>query len=432
MQVRLTATAIQAAAKRAAAAGGREELADTAQPGLRLRLAPSGRGTWVLGCRDRTGAARRFTLGAWPALGIAEAREAARALRAKVRGGADPLKERRAAAEAARAQKARDRLTLGTLVEDWQRERLAPHRSLRYSAEAVRALRVAFAAEWSRPAEGLDRATVRRVLDGIARKRPAEKGNATDRNAIAARTGAYGRACFGWAVKHEKVPANPFEALPDRPAAPSRERVLSDSELAEVWRAAEAAGGAFGRMVKLLILTGQRREEVAGVAWEELAPDLTLWTIPGRRTKNGAPQTVPLPPGARDVLAGLPRGTGLVFPSAQGTPFSAWSKAKARLDKAIADARGGDAEPMPPWTLHDLRRTLATGLQRLGVRLEVTEAVLNHVSGTRAGIVGVYQRHTWGPEKRAALDAWAAHLQAVLDGAEGAGGGKVVALRRTL
>lgn len=437
MAVQLTETAIRAALKRAAASGKREDLSDKALPGLRLRVTPLGRSTWVLACRDNVSAFRRFQLGSYPAVGIGDAREAARRLRVHVRQGADPIRERREAAGAARMRAERDRLTLGVLVEDWQREHLA-HRSPRYAAEAVRALRVAFAAEWEQPAEALDRAVVMRVLDGIARRRMTCRGNTTDRNPIATRTAAYGRACFAWAAKRDMVPANPFEALPERPAAPSRERVLADVELAEVWRAAEAVGGAFGRMVRLLILTGQRREEVAGLAWEELSPDLTMWTIPGNRTKNGRPQLVPLSTMARAVLEGVERSTGLVFPSTAvvrgtdtgrskvpsgtATTFSAWSKAKTRLDRAAADARATatsasrrESNPMPAWRLHDLRRTLATGLQRLGVRLEVTEAVLNHTSGTRAGIVGVYQRHDWAPEKRAALDAWAAHVRAVLD-----------------
>jgi hypothetical protein len=125
-----------------------------------------------------------------------------------------------------------------------------------------------------------------------------------------------------------------------------------------------------------------------------------------------------------------------VLPGAAGTPFSGWSKAKRRLDKAIADVRAeaahaGGAAPAPlvPWTVHDLRRTVATGLQRLGVRLEVTEAILNHLSGSRGGIAGVYQRHDWAEEKRAALEAWGAHVLSTAKGR--AADSKVVALART-
>jgi integrase len=181
----------------------------------------------------------------------------------------------------------------------------------------------------------------------------------------------------------------------------------------------------------LLILTGQRRGEVAGMTWAELSDDLTSWTLPGERTKNGAAHVVPLSAPARDLLKALLPGDAneakralaerraagtLVLPGAVGTPFSGWSKSKGALDKAITEAAAGtSAASLAPWSIHDLRRTVATGLQRLGVRLEVTEAVLNHISGSRGGIAGVYQRHDWANEKRAALDAWAAHLLAIAE-----------------
>ena len=174
------------------------------------------------------------------------------------------------------------------------------------------------------------------------------------------------------------------------------------------------------------------------MAWNEISDDLATWTLPGERTKNGAAHTVPLSEPARDLLKALlpedaneakrvlsdRRATGaLVLPGAVGTPFAGWSKAKRALDKAIMDARakaaaaaGTSPAPLIPWSVHDLRRTVATGLQRLGVRLEVTEAVLNHISGSRGGIAGVYQRHDWAAEKRAALDAWAAHVVSIIEG----------------
>jgi integrase len=175
----------------------------------------------------------------------------------------------------------------------------------------------------------------------------------------------------------------------------------------------------------LLILTGQRRGEVAGMTWAELSDDLTTWTLPGDRTKNGVTHTVPLSAPARDILsrlvakdAGKQRSGELVFPGAAATPFAGWSKSKRALDQAITDARAKTAAGQPPagvipWNVHDLRRTVATSLQRLGIRLEVTEAVLNHISGSRGGIAGVYQRHDWAAEKRAALDTWSAHVISV-------------------
>jgi integrase len=167
-------------------------------------------------------------------------------------------------------------------------------------------------------------------------------------------------------------------------------------------------------------MLGQRRDEVAGMTWAELSEDLATWTIPATRTKNGVPHLVPLSEPARKLLHALPSDRpgyvqgghqraklALVFAREHATPISGWSKAKSALDTASG---------VSGWWLHDLRRTLATGLQRLGVRLEVTEAVLNHLSGSRAGVVGIYQRHDWAEEKRAALDAWSAHLLTAAEG----------------
>jgi integrase len=238
-----------------------------------------------------------------------------------------------------------------------------------------------------------------RVLDGLAKN---------GRIAMACRTAAYGWTCYQWAVKRGALEANPFMNVPLSSVA-KRDRVLLDAELAAIWKAADRPGS-FDAMVRMLILTGQRRGEVAGMAWDELDDDLSAWTIPASRAKNGVAHVVPLSPQAQDFLRAVPRqeGSRFVFPGFRG-PFTGFGKAKAALD-----ARSGVAG----WRLHDLRRTVATGLQRLAVRLEVTEAVLNHVSGSRAGIVGVYQRYDYADEKRAALAAWGERVVAIVEDRE--------------
>jgi integrase len=228
-----------------------------------------------------------------------------------------------------------------------------------------------------------------------------------------------------------------------RPVA-SRDRVLSDSELALALRAAKALGGRYGPFYELLIATGQRRDEVAALDWSELNRTERTWTLPRERAKNGMANVIPLNDLAMAALNGLAGdeekwpGRGYVFRATAKTPISGFSKAKRALDAKMLDLAREDAEAvgddpdqvtLQPWRLHDARRTLATGLQKLGVRFEVTEAVLNHTSGiSRAGVAGIYQRHGWGPEKRAALDAWAAHCAALLAPAENAS--NVVALRQ--
>jgi len=412
---------------------------DDAQRGLAVRVTASGSRTFL--CQYTLhGQKWRVPLGACSALSLSSAREAAAAIMGDVAKGRNPAAERKEAAAAERAKRTRDRLTLRVLIEDWNRLHLAERRP-RYAAEAVRALHYAFAHHLDSAAEDLDRATVVRALDAHARRRARKNATGTDKpkgTAMTGRTAAYGRAAFAWAVKRGVVHANPFADLPVAKSIAKRERVLSDDEIGEIWRTAGKAAAPYGAIIRLLMLTGQRRGEVAGMNWREIADDLTTWTMPGERTKNGASHVVPLSAPARDLLRRmLPedgkeakrvieerRAAGaLVLPGALGTPFAGWSKAKAALDKAIAEARAKAAAtagiivaPLAPWSVHDLRRTVATGLQRLGVRLEVTEAVLNHISGSRGGIAGVYQRHDWAAEKRAALDAWAAHVIAAAEG----------------
>ena len=416
---------------------------DDAQRGLAVRVTASGGRTYL--CQYTLhGHKWRVPLGSCSAVLLAKAREAAASVMGDVAKGRNPAAERKAAAAAERARRARNRLTLRVLIEDWKRVHLAARRPS-YAAEAVRALNYAFADYLDDAAEDLDRADVVRALDALRRRRKQMVGKVAGKvrgAAITGRTAAYGRAAFAWAVKRGSAGANPFAALPVVKGAAKRERVLSDAEVREIWQAAGEASVPFGPIIRLLILTGQRRGEVAGMAWSELSDDLTIWSLPAARTKNGTAHNVPLSAPVRNLLKpfmcedhGEHHASGqLLFPGMAGTPFVGWSKSKAALDKAIMAARakaikgGAKAAPLNPWNVHDLRRTVATGLQRLGVRLEVTEAVLNHISGSRAGIAGIYQRHDWAAEKRAALEVWADHVISSVEGRSGAG--NIVAFER--
>jgi len=186
-----------------------------------------------------------------------------------------------------------------------------------------------------------------------------------------------------------------------------------------VWRALEKVGWPFGPIGNLLLLTGARRDEVASMRWGELDLTSGTWRLPKERTKNKRPHEVPLSDAAIEVIESLPRiegKDGLVSTTTGATAVSGFSRAKRAIDAAMLKTLPEGVASPPHWTLHDLRRTVATNLQRLGVRLEVTEAVLNHTSGSRAGIVGVYQRHEYAAEKRAALDAWAKRIEAIVEG----------------
>jgi integrase len=203
-------------------------------------------------------------------------------------------------------------------------------------------------------------------------------------------------------------------AAPPRGARP-RERALSNDEIRLFWQACDVVGEPFGAIFKLLLLTGARLNEVAGMRRSELHAN-GVWQLPGSRTKNRRPYKVLLPATA---LAFIPAGQhDLVFTTTGTTPASGWSRAKRRLDAAMLAAareRARDAS-IAPWRLHDLRRTAVTGMAELGVRTDVIELCVNHVSGSRGGIAGVYNHSELLPERKAALERWSAHIAGLVSG----------------
>jgi integrase len=276
---------------------------DDEQRGLAVRVTASGGRTYL--CQYTLhGHKWRVPLGACSAVSLAKAREATAAIMGDVAKGRNPAVERKDAAAAERAKRVRDRLTLRVLIEDWNRLHLASKRP-RYAAEAVRALHYAFADALDDAAEDLDRAAIVRALDALARRRARKNAGSTEKrkgNAMTGRTAAYGRAAFAWAVKRGAVSVNPFAHLPVAKSITRRERVLSDDDIGEIWHAAGEAPSPYGTIIRLLILTGQRRGEVAGITWGELSADLATWTIPRERTKNGVVHVVPLSERARDLI----------------------------------------------------------------------------------------------------------------------------------
>lgn len=396
----------------------------------------------------RDGRTHRIRIGRYGDLTPTEARRIAEGLRGEVARGGHPAALRQAERAKRQHGAGPDVLTLGALVARWEAMQLA-HRSERYRREAVRAIRTCLATLLIEPAEALTLAMVQNAVDGIPdgprKSEPNPRDDDGDRGPSdrAAKSGAvmarrvrdYGRAMFEWARSRSLVTANPFTGVIVEGRDKPRERWLSDAELAEVWTATNALGPPWGPYLRFLMLTLQREAETAGMRWDELNEDQTVWTLPGHRTKNGKAHMVPLSAPARAILATVDRfpGSPLVFTTTGDTPISGFSRAKVRLDRAIMAARqvtaGKDeaAMPMTSWRLHDFRRTGVTQLANLGVRWEVADRILNHTQGAINGVAAVYQRHDFMRERVAALSTWAAHVLALAEGVNTAD--NVVSLR---
>jgi len=263
---------------------------------------------------------------------------------------------------------------------------------------------------------------------------------AVDRGApmAANRTLALLKKLFGWCVSRGLITSSPTAGIQKPAAERSRDRVLADRELRAIWQACDRLTWPFGPFVRLVILTGQRRDEVASITRGELDLQNRLWAIPAERAKNGVAHGVLLSAPALAIIEAAPiiaGDRGLIFTTNGRTAVSGFSKAKRRLDELAlallrkeASDRGDDPEivTLPDRRLHDIRRTVATGMARLGINLPVIEKVLNHVSGSFAGIVGVYQRHKFEDEKRKALEAWASFVSALV---ADKGNGNVIPMR---
>jgi integrase len=374
MPVTLTDRVVQQAKAKTA----RVEIADAVLPGLYLIVQPTGAKSWAVRYRvgDRT---RKLTLpGRYPVLSLAKAREAARLALESVTDGADPAATKRAGAPAD--------------------DTLAAYIAL-YREKHVSGLRSGTAANTNRELEHMQDAWPGRTLRSISKKDVVAIIDTAMKRGPSAGVMAWkvAKAFFAWCEAREDDFANPARSIRKPAKEKSRERVLDDAELKLTWEAADRECGPAGALVKLLILTGARRNEITELSRDEIKAEAI--ELPGERTKNGFPHTIPLTPLMRRVLEGLPC-TGKFVLNGQDRPFGDHSGAKEKITPAIR-----------PWTLHDLRRSFASGLQRLGVAPHIVELALNHRSGTFSGVAGIYQRHRYANEVRDGFELWSQHIE---------------------
>jgi integrase len=403
----------------------RLEIPDRLMPGLYLVIQPSGARSWAVRYRH-SGKPRKLTLGGYPALDLAKARERGREALQAVAAGRDPVAEKKEAARRAQEKGAASDLVSAQLDVFIERYVLAKGR--RSGRDTKMLLDREVRSRWgSRRVQDIERRDVVTLLDEIV-----------DRGApiTANRTLSHVRKWFNWMIERSVLETSPCVRVKPPAEEVSRDRVLSDDELRWLWKASEKVGYPFGPFVQLLLLTGQRRDEVAKLTDGEIKGD--LWKLPKERTKNGIATDVPLSKAALSVIAGMPRvksKAGFLFTTNGLTASSGYGVAKQRLDKFMLEAareeakeRGEDPETVTiaQWRFHDLRRTLASGMARLGHPPHIVEAILNHQGGTISGVAAVYNRYTYSLEKARALEDWG---RFVMDLVEGSKASNVMAMR---
>jgi len=370
-------------------AGGREryEVWDQRIPGFGLRISKAGTKTFMLVYRHR-GRSRRMTIGRYPVLSLSEARDKAIDALRQVEAGTDPILE---------AEKAVDTsLQFDAVVDEFVEKHCKIHNKPSTARETERALKKHFVSRWGkRDIRDIQSGHINQILDKLVMG-----GTPIEANHVLANL----KTLFSWCVDRDMLAISPCHKIRKPAKQNSRSRVLTDNELTRVWRAFDAEGYPFGYMGKLLMLTAQRRGEVTEMRWSQIDADRKIWTIPSELAKNSREHMLPLTDGALAILKSVPRlSDNRVFPARNNdvNAISGFTRAKLRFDKL-----SGVGE----WTIHDLRRTVATGLAMLGVAPHVIERVLNHVSGTFAGVAGVYNRFQYQEEMRAALALWERHV----------------------
>jgi integrase len=363
--------------------------------GFRLRAGAGGKllRSWIAQYR-RAGGSRRITLGPAGVLNAEQARLAARKVLAAAALGQDPQAERI-------DRRNKNLHSFRSVAEEYLQAK-RPNMRKRTFTEAKRYLTGAYLkALHGMPIDTVGRKDIAARLVAITR----QNGSIT-----AARVRASVSGLYTWAMQMGLADNNPVIGTIQPQDSKGRERVLSDDELAAIWRA--CGNDDYGRIVRLLILTGCRRQEVGGMRWCELDPERGVWTIPAERAKNKRAHTLPLPAAAWQIINSVPRVAHrdyLFGVRAQG--YGNWAEGKVALDKALGDI-------VTAWTLHDTRRTVATKMADMGIQPHIVEQILNHQSGHKSGVAGIYNRSSYEREVKTALATWADEVRVLAEGGE--------------
>ena len=377
---------------------GRLEIADGKFPGLSIRISKHGIKTFAVRTRVN-GRQVRISLGRYPELSLSEARTKAHQVIAEAGEGKEPSLKK-------------PKVSRNFLFENVVTNYLKQH-CMRYMKESTyretkRVLNVEFMGKWgNQDIRLLAKPDVVEITNQIFNRpqRDRKKKIVSPESPSAANHSfSIIRAFFNWCVGQGLIDVSPCNGLRSPAPKKKRNRVLSDNELLAVWNASSEIGYPYGNIIQLLLLTVQRRSEVASLRWDMLDLKEGVWRVPASENKSGREYLVPLTDMAMGILKNVPRiDERLMFPAqrSDGKVFADWSKSKTRIDK-LSGVSG--------WTVHDLRRTGSTGLAKLGIAPHIKERVLNHLTGELGGIAGVYDVYSYLPEKRAALDLWAEHI----------------------
>lgn len=364
----------------------RVDYRDTVVPGLVLRVNKSGTKTFSFHKRIN-GKMKRLTIGQFGPFSLTDARDRARQIHYEVETGRF---------EQNTGIEFEAKPTLGDVIPDYIEKHAKVHNR---DWKRKEALLTKFTSLHDKRIDEIKRADVVKACDVIHKCAPVSANRAL----------AHLKHLMGWCIERGMIDANPIAGMKPLSKEKPRERVLSDDELSALWTACDDEGYPFGDCMKLLMLSGQRRAEVAEMRWSEFDLEKRLWTLPSQRAKNGRQHTVPITDAMSDVLRRVPRfiGSDYVFTTTGRSPVSGFGRLKDRLDKTLP-------EGTEPWIIHDLRRTMSTNMAMLGVPQPVTEALLNHKTGVVSGVAAIYNVYSYADEKRDALYKWNEHLGSLL------------------